>query len=68
MWFKKGLEAPGHSEDEYQALRFELGLAHEQAGDIDAAIDVFSEVYGVNVSYRGVGEKLRELQAQRAIK
>jgi tetratricopeptide (TPR) repeat protein len=68
MWFKKGLEAPGHTEDEYQALRFELGLAHEQAGDIDAAIDVFSEVYGVSVSYRGVGEKLRELQAQRAIK
>jgi tetratricopeptide (TPR) repeat protein len=68
MWFKKGLEAPGHSEDEYQALRFELGLAHEQAGDIDAAIDVFSEVYGVSISYRGVGEKLRELQAQRAIK
>lgn len=66
MWFNRGLEAPGHSEDEYQALRFELGCAYEQMGDIDKAIDIFSEVYGVNVSYRGVGEKLRELQTVKA--
>ena len=23
LWFKKGLQAPGHTEDEYQALRYE---------------------------------------------
>ncbi len=63
MWFKKGLDAPGHTEDEYQALRFELGTAYEQMGDLDQAIDVFTEVYGINVSYRGVSDKLRELQA-----
>jgi tetratricopeptide (TPR) repeat protein len=65
MWFKKGLEAPGHTEDEYQALRFELGTAYEQMGELEKAIDVFTEVYGINISYRGVGEKLRELQAQK---
>ena len=65
MWFKKGLDAPGHSEDEYQALRFELATAYEEMGDLDKAIDVFTEVYGINVSYRGVAEKLRELQAQK---
>ncbi len=62
MWYKRGLDAPGHSEDEYQALRFDMGLAFEQMGDIDQAIDTFTEVYGVNVSYRNVGDKLRELQ------
>ena len=67
MWFKKGLDAPGHTEDEYQALRFELGAAYEQMGDLDQAIDVFTEVYGVNVSYRGVADKLRDLQAQKAV-
>lgn len=66
MWFKKGLEAPGHTEDEYQALRYEMGTAYEQAGDLDQAIEVFTEVYGINVSYRGVADKLRDLQAQRA--
>jgi tetratricopeptide (TPR) repeat protein len=65
MWFKKGLDAPGHTEDEYQALRYELGTAYEQMGEIDKAIDVFTEVYGINISYRGVADKLRELQAQK---
>ena len=34
LWFRKGLSAPGHSEDEYQALRYELGSAYEQLGDL----------------------------------
>ena len=62
VWFKKGLDAPGHTEDEYQALRFELGAAYEQMGDIARAIEVFSEVYAIDVSYRGVADRLRELQ------
>lgn len=66
MWFKKGLAAPGHTEDEYQALRYELATAYERMGDLNQAIDVFTEVYGVNVSYRGVSRKIEELQAQRA--
>ncbi|HVF49929.1 MAG TPA: tetratricopeptide repeat protein [Pyrinomonadaceae bacterium] len=66
IWFKKGLDAPGHTEDEYQALRFELGTAYEQMGDLSKAIDTFTEVYGIDVSYRGVSEKLRDLQAQQA--
>ena len=66
MWFKKGLESPGHTEDEYQALRYDLGTAYEQMGDLNNAIDVFTEVYGINISYRGVAEKLRELQEQKA--
>ncbi|GAC1399209.1 MAG: hypothetical protein NVSMB56_14160 [Pyrinomonadaceae bacterium] len=65
MWFKKGLNAPGHTEEEYQALRYELGMAYERMGEPNNALNIFYEVYGINVSYRGVAEKLRELQAQR---
>jgi tetratricopeptide (TPR) repeat protein len=65
MWFKKGMDAPGHTEDEYQALRYELGTAYEQMGDLERAIEVFSEVYGTDVNYRGVAAKLRDLQAQK---
>ena len=65
-WFKKGLDVPGHSDEEYKALRFELASAYEDMGDISRAIDEFTEVYGVDVSYRGVADKLRELQAQKA--
>ena len=44
-------------DDERQALRFELAAAYERAGDLDRAKDLFTEVYGVNVSYRGVNEE-----------
>jgi tetratricopeptide (TPR) repeat protein len=63
-WFKRGLNLPGHTEDEYQALRYELGSAYEQMGEMDRALDMFTEVYGLDVSYRDVAEKLRELQDQ----
>lgn len=62
IWLKKGLNAPGHTEDEYQALRYELGIAYEKMGDLDHAIETFTEVYGINVSYRGVSAKLSELK------
>jgi tetratricopeptide (TPR) repeat protein len=63
-WFNKGLNAPGTSEDERQALRFDLGAAYEEVGDLERAIEIFTEVYGINVSYRGVNERLRVLQAR----
>jgi tetratricopeptide (TPR) repeat protein len=62
LWFKKGLSAPGHSEDEYQALRYELASAYEQLGDLKHAREFYTEVYGVDVSYREVAEKLSQLR------
>ncbi|MDX6558746.1 MAG: hypothetical protein QOF72_1795, partial [Blastocatellia bacterium] len=32
--------------------------------DLDRSIDLFTEVYGIDVSYRGVKERLRELKAR----
>ena len=64
-WFADGLNAEGASEDERQALRFELASTYEHVGDLSRAIALFTEVYGKNVSYRGVNERLRALQ-QRA--
>jgi tetratricopeptide (TPR) repeat protein len=63
-WFNTGLNSAGASEDERQALRYELAAAYEQLGDLDRAIDLFTEVYGIDVSYRGVNERLRSLQAR----
>ncbi len=62
MWFRKGIDTPGHTEDEYQALRYELGSVYEKMGDVDSATDTFMQVYGMDVSYRGVAERLRELR------
>jgi tetratricopeptide (TPR) repeat protein len=63
-WFNKGLNAPNTSDDERQALRFELAAAYEQAGDLNEAKNLFTEIYGVNVSYRGVNERLKSLESR----
>lgn len=62
IWFRKGLSAPGHTEDEYQALRYELASAYEQLGDLKNAREFYTAVYGVDVSYREVADKLSQLK------
>jgi tetratricopeptide (TPR) repeat protein len=63
MWFERGLKIPNRAEDEYQALRYEIGICYEEMGEIDKAIEAFTQVYGIDVNYRKVGDKIKELQA-----
>ncbi len=63
-WLSKGLNVPNISDEERIALTYELGAAYEQAGDLDHALESFTEVYGVNVSYRNVNERLKMLKAR----
>lgn len=63
-WFNKGLNSPNTSDDERQALRFDLAAAYELAGDLNQAKSLFTEIYGVNVSYRGVNERLKALESR----
>jgi tetratricopeptide (TPR) repeat protein len=62
-WLTKGLNAPGGSDEEHLALSYEIGAAYEQAGDLNRALEFFTEVYGINVSYRSVNERVRTLRA-----
>ncbi len=62
-WFERGLKILDRPEDEYQALRYEIGVCYEEIGEIDKAVDVFMEVYGIDVTYRGVAERIAQLQA-----
>jgi tetratricopeptide (TPR) repeat protein len=63
MWFERGLRMPDGSDDEYQALRYEIGLCYEETGEYDKALDTFMEVYGTDVNYRQVSEKVKQLQS-----
>jgi tetratricopeptide (TPR) repeat protein len=64
LWFKKGLDTPGRTADQYKALQYELGSAYEEMGDLTSAVDAFTEVYGVDVSYRDIADRLESLQAR----
>jgi tetratricopeptide (TPR) repeat protein len=61
-WFVRGLSSPGRNEETYQALRYDLGCAHEMAGNTEAALETFLDVYGVNINYRDVSEKIESLK------
>lgn len=61
-WYDRALKTPGVDEEGALALRYDMGMAHEQAGNQKAALDCYMEVYGINVDYRDVGERIRELK------
>jgi tetratricopeptide (TPR) repeat protein len=63
-WFEKGLRAPGRRDEEYLGLRYDLATAHEAAGDVDAALSLFTELYGQDANFRDVAAKVRELRSQ----
>ncbi len=61
-WYERALKTPGVDEEGATALRYDMGVALEQAGDRKGALNCFLEVYGSNVDYRDVGDRIRELQ------
>lgn len=63
-WLENALKAPGLEQEDILALRYEIGAAHEQAGNTKAAIDSFMEVYALNIDYRDVADRIRELQGK----
>jgi tetratricopeptide (TPR) repeat protein len=61
MWYERALETPGLDQESILALRYDLGVAQELAGDMTAARKSFSQVYGMNIDYRDVAERLAAL-------
>ena len=64
-WFDRGLKAPGRSDEEYAALRYDLAVAHEAAGEPEVALSLFTDLYGQDANFRDVAAKVRELRAAR---
>jgi pilus assembly protein FimV len=62
IWYERALQTPGLGPDNALALRYDLGLAQESAGDHDAALKSFSHVYAMNIDYRDVAERIAALQ------
>jgi tetratricopeptide (TPR) repeat protein len=62
-WYDKALAAPGVDEETRTALHYELASAYEAAGDKPAALKHFMEVYGRNIDYRDVAERIKPLKS-----
>jgi pilus assembly protein FimV len=62
MWYERALHIPGLEPESELALRYDLGVAQESAGEVDAAQKSFLQVYALNIDYRDVGERIAALQ------
>jgi tetratricopeptide (TPR) repeat protein len=62
IWYERALLTPGMDPESTLALRYDLGVAQESAGELDAALKSFSHVYAMNIDYRDVGERIAALQ------
>ena len=62
MWYERALQTPGIEPESILALRYDLGIAQESAGEPEAALKSFSKVYAMNIDYRDVAERISALQ------
>jgi tetratricopeptide (TPR) repeat protein len=58
IWYERALLTPGLDQESILALRYDLGVAQELAGDTAAAAKSFSQVYAMNIDYRDVSERI----------
>ncbi len=62
-WYGKALKLPTIDADTRTALHYELATSYEVAGDKVAALKHFMEVYGSNIDYRDVAERIKTLKS-----
>ena len=58
IWYERALKTPGLDQESILALRYDLGVAQDLAGDAKAAFNSFSQVYAMNIDYRDVSERI----------
>jgi tetratricopeptide (TPR) repeat protein len=62
-WYEKALGIPGLDDEARLAINYELGSACEAALDKPAALRHFTSVYGANIDYRDVAERIQALKS-----
>ena len=61
-WYEKALTIPSDVESR-TALHYDLASAFEASGDRPQALKHFMEVYGTNIDYRDVAERIKTLKS-----
>jgi pilus assembly protein FimV len=62
-WYERALQLSTIDADTRTALHYELASSYETAGDKVAALNHFMEVYGSNIDYRDVAERIKTLKS-----
>lgn len=62
-WYERALKLPNLDSETVMALNYELASACEGAGDKRSALANFMKVYGANIDYRDVSERIKALKS-----
>ena len=62
-WYENALKLPGIDQETKTALNYELAASYEAAGNKPVALKHFMEVYGSNIDYRDVAERIKALKS-----
>jgi tetratricopeptide (TPR) repeat protein len=62
-WYEKALNVPNIDGETRVALNYELAAAYESSGDKASALKHFMDVYGSNIDYRDVSERIKALKS-----
>jgi tetratricopeptide (TPR) repeat protein len=62
-WYEQALKLPDLDQETCMALHYELGSSYESAGNKSSALQHFMEVYGSNIDYRDVAERIKALKS-----
>ena len=62
-WYEKALALPGIDGETCTALHYELGSAYEAGQNKPQALKHLMEVYGSNIDYRDVAERIKALRS-----
>ena len=62
-WYQKALGVPTIDGETRTALNYELAASYETAGDKTTALKHFMVVYGSNIDYRDVAERIKALKS-----
>ena len=62
-WYDRALQVPTIDGETRVALNYELASAYETAGDKASALKHFMDVYGSNIDYRDVAERIKALKS-----
>ncbi len=61
-WYQKGLDMPNLGEHEGAGLRYDIAEVYREQGDYKKAMQLYTEVYGLDSTYRDVAAKIKEMK------
>ena len=62
-WYERALKLPNIDEETRTALNYELATSYEASGNKTTALSYLMEVYGSNIDYRDVAERIKALKS-----